>query len=168
MDGDTLFSTELRPHRSARLRSLQTLVLLIAVVWFVVGLAFAIAGAWPIIGFLGAEVLLLYGALVWNLRAGSAHEVIDLTADALTVRRVNHWGQRQDWTFQPYWLRVELEHPPGRSSRLTIASHGRRLVIGAFLPPREREDLAERLRGALLDLRAGPVQPDSPSTSTMA
>jgi len=165
MTGETVFSTVLRPSRSLRLKNLQVVVIIIAVIWFVVGLLFALAGAWPVIGFLGLEVVLLYFALTLNLRRGRAHETINLTDDELVVSRINHWGQRQNWTFQPYWLRVELERPPGRRSRLSLISHGESLVVGAFLPPAERELLAYRLREALARIRGGNPQPESPSTS---
>ena len=57
MTGETVFSTVLRPSRSLRLKNLQVVVIIIAVIWFVVGLLFALAGAWPVIGFLGLEVV---------------------------------------------------------------------------------------------------------------
>ncbi len=156
--GAVLYSAVLRPHRSAGAAGLRTVLLLVAVVWLVVGLAFAAAGAWPVVPFLGLEALLLYAALRFNLRAGNAYEALNLTPDALTVRRVDHWGKSRHFSFPPCWLQVNLEAPAGRQSRLELRSHGRSLVIGAFLLPEERQELARALRRELVRLtrsRAG-------------
>jgi uncharacterized membrane protein len=53
----------------------------------------------------------------------------------------------------PYWVRVQLEEPAGRSSRLTLWSHGKGIRIGAFLPPMERASFAQRLKSALYSAR---------------
>jgi uncharacterized membrane protein len=53
------------------------------------------------------------------------------------------------WRFQPFWLQVVLEERPDRSNRLTVASHGRSLVIADFLPPVARGELAAAIRFAL-------------------
>jgi uncharacterized membrane protein len=46
-------------------------------------------------------------------------------------------------------VRLDLEERIGRSSELSIASHGKRLVFGAFLTDLEREDFAQALSRAL-------------------
>jgi uncharacterized membrane protein len=42
-----------------------------------------------------------------------------------------------------------MDDPPRRDSLLTLVSHGRRLVIGLFLTPQERLELAHALQRAL-------------------
>ena len=148
-DTTVLFSAILRPHRSAGPHTLRLVVCLVAVVWLMVGLAFVAVGAWPILPFLGLEVLLLAVALRLNLRAGNAYEAINLTPRALTVRRVNHWGRQSDFSFAPHWLQVNIADPPERWSPLELRSHGRSLTIGNFLLPEERVQLARTLRREL-------------------
>jgi len=53
---------------------------------------------------------------------------------------------------------VILEERPDESNRLFIASHGRSLAIGDFLPPSARRELATTIREALLRWRS-PVAP---------
>jgi uncharacterized membrane protein len=46
-------------------------------------------------------------------------------------------------------VRLRLEERVGRTSELSLASHGKRLVLGSFLTDPEREDFAAALRAAL-------------------
>ena len=147
--GPVLFSTELRPQRSAGPAAIRLVSLLVAGVFGIVSIVFVIAGAWPVMPFLGAEIILLSGALWLNHRAGNTVEAISLTEQALTVRRVDARGKRTDVSFAPHWLQVNIDPAPTRRSPLELRSHGRSLVIGSFLLPEERLRLARTLRREL-------------------
>jgi uncharacterized membrane protein len=67
----------------------------------------------------------------------------------LTVTRVAPSGQSQSWSFNPYWVSLSVKPRIGRSSELSIASHGQRLVFASFLTDEEREDFASALSSAL-------------------
>lgn len=151
-DSAVTYSVVLRPQRSADDRTLRTVVLAFAGVWFVAGVVFIAAGAWPVTPFLGLEVVLLYGAFRLNRRAGNAYEAINLSACALTVRRMDHWGKESDFSFPPHWLQVNIQDPPDRKSPLELRSHGTSLIIGSFLLPQERLSLAHALRRELARL----------------
>jgi uncharacterized membrane protein len=144
-----LYSAVLRPHRSAGRKVARVVAGLVAGLLMVVGTGFLLAGAWPVLPFLGLEVVLLYAALRLNQHAGNAFEAINLTRHALTVRRVDHWGKQSDFSFSPDWLQVNLQPMPGHDNRLELRTHGRSLAIASFLLPHEREELALTLRRAL-------------------
>jgi uncharacterized membrane protein len=144
-----LYSAVLRPHRSAGQKVARVVAGLVAGLLMIVGTGFLLAGAWPVLPFLGLEVVLLYAALRLNQRAGNAFEAISLTRHALTVRRVDHWGKQSDFSFPPDWLQVNLQPMPGHDNRLELRTHGRSLAIASFLPANEREELALTLRRAL-------------------
>ena len=148
-DDDLLFDAELKPHRSLSPRGFIWLMSGICLISFSAWLAFFLAGAWPVVGFLGADVLLIYLAFRVNYRRGNMRETLQLTADRLTVQRISHWGEVQTWEFQPYWLQVLLDDSPDVENQLTLRSHGRSLVIGSFLPPDERTQVATALKQAL-------------------
>lgn len=148
-DAAVLYSAVLRPHRSLGRPATTRIVMVIAGLWLVVGLAFTALGAWPVLPFLGLEIVLLLLFFRLNHRAGNACEAINLTPAALTVRRIDHWGQQSLVSFPPQWLQVNLEPLAGRDNRLELRSHGRSLTIASFLPPHEREELALALRRAL-------------------
>ena len=81
---------------------------------------------------------------------------------ALRRRARRARGRVERWSFQPFWLRAELEAPDEHRCRLTLSSRGTRVSLGAFLAPEERRALYRTLREALDGLRS------SPSTSPMS
>lgn len=151
--GPVLFDALLTPHRSLSPRGFVVLMTVICGVSFVAGLAFFMLGAWPIPGFLGLDVLLIYLAFKVNYRRGRMYETLRLTHDDLTVERVDPRGRRRAWRFQPIWLQVLIDEPPHSDSPLVLRSHGRSLAVGSFLAPQERADLARALRDALTRAR---------------
>jgi uncharacterized membrane protein len=126
----------------------------ICIVSFGTGLLFFMLGAWPVIGFMGLDVALIYLAFRLNFRALRRYETLDLTDDALTVTRVEPSGRSQAWSFNPYWVRLRLEPRIGRSTELSLASHGQRLVFASFLSDSEREEFAHALSSALSAARS--------------
>jgi uncharacterized membrane protein len=142
------FDAVLYPHRSLPPQGFMVLMLVLSVVSFAAGVSFVLLGAWPIFGYFGLDVLLVYLAFRASYRSARMHEWVRLTADTLTVERVGQRGERRRWQFQPFWLRVVLEEQE-ETSRLVLASHGRELVVGGFLAPAERRNLAVALKEAL-------------------
>ncbi len=130
---------------------------------FVAGLVFLAVGAWPVIGFLGLDVLLVWIAFRMNYARARQSERIALYPDRMSIWRRDHWGREQVLELQPYWLRVRVVRHHGEVSRLLLASHGRRHVIGQFLAPDERERLALHLDDVLVALREGRPLPAPPS-----
>jgi uncharacterized membrane protein len=127
----------------------MVLMAAVCIVSFGTGLLFYLLGAWPVIGFMGLDVALIYIAFKLNFRALRLYETVDLTDDSLTVTRVAPSGKAESWSFNPYWVRLTLQPRLGRSSELSIASHGSRLVFASFLTDEEREDFAAALGSAL-------------------
>jgi len=141
------------PHRSLGPTGFLALMAVLCGCSFAVGLGFFLSGAWPVVGFLGVDVLVVYLAFRLNYRAARAYETVRLTPGALEVTKVDPGGRGRRISFQPYWLAVDMDDPPRRHSRLTLRSHGRWLEIGGFLTPEEKLDLARRLRRALDEAR---------------
>ena len=153
----------LTPHRSLTPAGFWAVMAVLIVMNFAAGTLFFILGAWPVIGFMGLDVALVYWAFRVSFNRGRAEERVRLDADALTVERRNAAGHRETFTFKPpHWLRVSLEETPGRGARLVLSSHGRYLTLGAFLGPEERIAVAGAIKDALARLRA---PHSSPSTS---
>ncbi len=157
---DVLFHAELRPNRSAGLSVANNVLIFLLVVFVPTAIGFTLAGAWPVFGFLGLELVLLYGALRLNLRSSRVVETIAVTRSRLTVHRRNPWGRDQSWSLQPQWLNVDAD----RRGRLELRSQGRILALGAFLTRAERVALADKLQRALAAL-AQPCRPTVPDTA---
>jgi uncharacterized membrane protein len=151
---DPHFERVLLPHRSLPPRGFHVMMALLGLVSFVVGLVFVAIGCWPIFGFFGLDVLALYLAFRFSYRNARQREVLRLAADDFTVERIDIYGERRLWRFQPFWLRVVLEERPDESNRLFLASHGKRFAIGDFLGAPPRRELATSLHAALARWRA--------------
>ncbi len=156
---ETLFDAVLTPHRSLGPRGFVILMTVICCVSFAAGLVFFLAGAWPVVGFLGLDVLLIYLAFRANYRSARMYERLHLEPGKLTVERVSYYGERKVWQFEPYWLRLEYERPGEHESRLRLTSHGRSVTVGSFLSPEERENFADALSDALAKLRRSSEAP---------
>ena len=150
------FDAVLYPNRSLGRFGFHLLMAAIVLVSGAIGAAFVLAGAWPVTGFLGLDVLLLYLAFRWNYRQGSRAEFIRLDAAGLVVRRVDPEGRAREWRFDANWVRITVEDPPHPGSHLILSSHGRSLVVGAFLSPEERLEVGKALRAALAAHRQAP------------
>jgi uncharacterized membrane protein len=148
------FERVLLPHRSLPPRGFHILMLILGLVSLAVGVGFVSIGSWPIVGFFGLDVAALYLAFRLSYRSARQREVLRLAGDDFTVERVDIYGERRTWRFQPFWLRVVLEERPDAANRLLLASHGRSLAIGDFLGPPMRRELATSLRAALARWRA--------------
>ena len=151
------FSAVLTPHRSLGPKGFMVLMAAVCAVSFGTGLLFYLIGAWPVVGFMGLDVAFIYVAFRLNFRALRLYETVDLTREALTVTRVDPSGKAQSWDFNPYWVRLSLAQRRGRSTELSLASHGRRLVFASFLTDPEREDFALALSSALSAAKGSPA-----------
>lgn len=153
---EPIFDAVLYPHRSLGPHGVRVLLLAIAGALTLVGLYFALLGAWPVLPFFGCEILIFWWAFRANARDGRRSERLRLTPEAMTVARVRPSGQSHEHRFAPpHWLAVELKPRPGGDNELRLASHGRSVRVGGFLTPEERDDLAGALRDALRRLRGG-------------
>lgn len=148
-----LFDAELRPHRSLNRRGFALLMALFGGVSLIVGLAFLAVGAWPVFGFFGLDVLLLWFAFRLSYRDARARETFRLTEGELRVARIDADGRQCSWSFQPYWLRISYPDPPEPGSQVVLSSHGRSLGVASFLPVDEKVAFAKSLRAAVASLR---------------
>jgi uncharacterized membrane protein len=155
----TLFSATITPHRSLGRTGFVLVMLLIGGFSFVGGLVFFVVGAWPVVGFLGLDVLLLYWAFRANYRAAKAYEQVTVTSSELRVRKVSHRGKAAEWTLNPLWTRIDREsHEEFGLLRLFLVSRGWRLLVASFLGPREKESFAKALSDALIEAKRGPTR----------
>ncbi len=146
----------LHPHRSLSPRGFVILMTAVGTVSFIAGAAFWWIGAWPVMGFFGLDVALIYWAFKLNYRSGELFETVDLSPQLLKLTRVHPSGRCEVFDFNPYWARVRLtiDRPDGRTS-MRLAAQGREILFGQFLNDDERRDFANALSGALVRSRSG-------------
>ncbi|MBL6953345.1 MAG: DUF2244 domain-containing protein [Alphaproteobacteria bacterium] len=165
-EGELLFDAELRPNRSLSVQGFRILMAVVCLFSLVVGLAFYLQGAWPVLGFLGLDVVAFYLAFRLSFRSGRLTETVRLSQDELSIHRIQPSGRRRQWSFQPYWARVSLESDEtdapdaadasggpsdgiGSHGSILVTSHGRGVRLGRFLAPEERRSFADALGLAL-------------------
>ncbi|MFN3230748.1 MAG: DUF2244 domain-containing protein [Alphaproteobacteria bacterium] len=152
------FDAVLHPHRSLSATGFLVLMIAVSLISFVAGMFFLLHGAWPVLGFFGLDVLLIYVAFKLSFRAGRQFETLRLDASSLELRRVAPNGNEQAWRLEPYWARVSVDE----KGTLHLTSHGRDVAFGAFLNEDERDSLRDALSGALRRWRKGPAATATP------
>lgn len=149
------FHAVLTPHRSLGPTGFLALMVALGAISFVTGMIFLIAGAWPVLGFFGLDVLVIYIAFKLNYRSGRLYETLDLTPARFTLTRVHPSGRQEQFDCNPYWARVSLREWPDGRTALSVISRGNELAFARFLTDEERRDLATALKEALLAARGG-------------
>ena len=145
----TLFEAVITPPRGFGFAGLRAAALLLGLPAVGVTVLFVILGAWPVMGFLGAELGLVLGLLALHTRRGARRrEIVALTAEGLTVTRVDGRARRAV-VLDPYWSRVALRERAGAACALWLTGRGQAVEIGQDLGDAERRALAEALGEAL-------------------
>lgn len=148
-----LFDRTLRPNAPMNVGALAFIAAAIVAINLGFGLYFILRGAWPVTPFMGVDAILLAWAFHASCNAAKCYERICLTPAMLRVERHPARGRPIHFEFNPYWVRVDYEDAAGRGSRLALASHGRFVQIGAFLPPDQKRSVAQGLAAALAGSR---------------
>ena len=154
----TLFSALLTPHRSLNRTGFLLVMAAVSVASFAAGIACLMIGAWPVLGFLGLDVIAVYVAFRINFRSAQAYEEILVTPSELRLRRVSHRGQVMEFAFNPLWVQLDqVIHEEFGVERLFLVSKGRRVALASFLGPDEKASFAKALLAALAAARRGPI-----------
>jgi uncharacterized membrane protein len=149
-----IFATTVAPYRSLPPRRLTWIMLGLAAFGCCCSIGFVLAGAWPVTGFFGVDIALLYFAFRLSYRSARQRESVRLTQRALDIERIGVHGERQSWQLEPTWLRVTIDENAQGRGRLLLSSRGKTVGLGAFLNTDERRRLADELKAALRQWRA--------------
>ncbi len=164
MDGEAaeapLFAALLTPHRSMGWPGFIAVMAAVGAVNLVGAVIFASIGAWPVLPFLGLDVLIIFLAFRANYRHARAFEEVIVTPTEIRIRKVTWHGHAREWRFNPAWtrLRETRDDEDGQVLGLTLDEGRRQLDIATFLPPVEREGFGKALTTALAEARRGPVR----------
>lgn len=150
------FRAVLTPYRSLSRTGFIALMSAIGLVGFVTGMAFLMIGAWPVLGFFGLDVALIWLAFKLNYRSGRQTETIEIDGGRLTLTRIDPWGRARITELPATWIDVRLREGHDGRTAIALATHGREHPFGGFLTDDERRELAGILRAAVLTARGGP------------
>jgi uncharacterized membrane protein len=158
----TMFEATVSPHRSLDRKGILILMACMMVGSLFVTSLMAALGAWPVIGFNGADVTLAILLLWLNVRAARARELLQLTDQKFLITRTDVRGRRVQISVPPYWLNVVLQERAGTVPKLLLTSRGKAVEVARQLGEAQKRDLAAALTRALHNLR-NPVF-DNPQT----
>ncbi len=150
------FRAVLTPYRSLSRTGFLILMSGIGLVSFVAGMVFLMIGAWPVLGFFGLDVALIWLAFKLNYRSGRQYETIEIADGLMTLTHVDPSGRVRTTQLTATWVDVRLKRTPDGRTALALASHGHEHPFGRFLTDDERREFTTILRDALLQARGGP------------
>lgn len=141
------------PPSSLSPRGFDRVMLALGCVSFFMGCVFILVKAYPVAGFMGLEVLLLWLVFRASMRSQQARTYLRITAETVDLRKVDAKGRERLARMPAYFARVEFDRGASGPRSLRLAHSGRRYAIGEHLTQRERESLARRLDQALAAAR---------------
>ena len=153
--GHVIFAATLTPYRSLGSTGFAVLMAFVGLTCFFAGIMFYAVGAWPVVGFLGLDVFIIWLAFRLNYRAARASEHVSLSRDALIIRKVRPNGRANEVMFNPYWVRLEVTEIEDEGiARIEVRARDRAVSVGSFLNPDDRRSFAMALRAALAEAKS--------------
>jgi len=149
LTGPLYLDAEIRPNRSLPDQGFRALMIALCALGLAAGGAFALIGAWPVAGFFGLDILLVWLAFRLSYRDGRRLETIQVTADEIRVSRRYPNGRVTSFRLPGAWTRLSVAGAGQADVQARLSAMGKHLVIGSFLSPRERESLAAAVQDAL-------------------
>ena len=145
------FSAALRPHRSLSPHGFALLMTAVGGVFFLFGIFFIALGAWPVFGFLGLDVLIVYLAFRRSFADAEVREIVEVTGHEVVLYNARPTKPVTECRFPRPWVRVHLDEDHEREliGSLALVYAGRRTEFASFLAPEERKSLAAALKAAV-------------------
>ncbi|MCX7340783.1 MAG: DUF2244 domain-containing protein [Hyphomicrobiales bacterium] len=145
-----IFAAVITPHRSLGQQGFRLVMTLVCLASIIASIPFMIAGAWPVAGFFGLDVLALYVAFRVNFRDARGFEEVAVSPVKVMLAKVTPKGERAEWRFDTIFTRLERQDDEDFGlMRLSVVSRGQSVQVAQALSPRERASLYDAMAGAL-------------------
>lgn len=154
-----LLDAVITPQRSLGPRGFAIFMGVLAALSFACGMLFVSLGAWPVFGFFGLDVLLVWLAFKWSYASGEAREVVRVTQGSVYIAQYDPKGRmKAEADLNPYWARlIVARDEDDRVTRMGLKLHDRLYPIAGDLSPNERTEFAGVMAEALRKARAVPT-----------
>lgn len=155
MTQSPLFAALLTPHRSLSPSGIRWVIAFTAIMASIPGVVFFAMGAWPVVGLMGLDIVLLTWALTASYADKDAFEEITLWPDTLDIRSVSKKGRETSLSFNPFLVRFSVVRDnDDRVIALKIVSRESEVEIGRFLTPDDKASFAAAFAPALSRAKA--------------
>jgi uncharacterized membrane protein len=152
--GIRYMDASIRPNKALSERGLTVVMLALMSISFVAGVSFLLIGAWPVVGFFGLDIILVWWALRHTARRlDKQHETVTILSEMIHVSRTDARGAVRHWTVSPAFARVSVEEKEDFPPEVSLICGGQGLSLGAALAPSERRDLARAMEQAIWKAR---------------
>ena len=136
------------PYRSLSKKGFKYLMIWVTSIFLGIGIFFWKIGAWPVFGFLGLDVLMVYYAFKINYKSGEIYENLRLFDKSFEITRIFPSGKKQTWDLEPYWAKAEITGLRNNKN-LVIKSKEKMVLVGSFLNINDKKKLLEKIQEAL-------------------
>lgn len=151
-----IFQALLTPYRSLGRRGFRVMMSFFCLVSLVTGTLFLMNGAWPVVGFFGLDVLIVWWAFSASYRSAKAREEVLVTRTDCAIRKTSPKGDVQEAHHNPFFARFSVNrHEEIGITRMSVDSRNVSTEIGSFLNPDDKDSFAEAFQEALIRARRG-------------
>lgn len=152
------FTAVLTPHRSLGPNGFMILMICFGLISFVAGILFWRIGAWPVFGFFGLDLLLLWLAFKLNYAAARQFEEVLVSRSEIIIRKVGPGRRHLEYRFNPFWVRLNVERIEDEGvTKIALTGRDEQVDLGNFLNPDDRTSFAGAMANALAVAKAGGV-----------
>ena len=144
-----LYSITLKPYRSLNKIGFITMMAVLCGFSFIAGIIFMKKGAWPVFGFFGLDILLVYIFFRLSYKSGKEFEVINLTKKKLIIKKYKEKKIIKTYILDANWVKIQIQNPLEHSSKLQISSKNKSIIIGSFLRLDEKIEVLQNIENAL-------------------
>lgn len=152
------FTAVLTPYRSLGPNGFLILMACLGGVSFVAGVLFLQIGAWPVFGFFGLDMALIWMAFKLNYASARQYEEVSVSRSEIVIRKIGPGKRHLEYRFNPVWVRLSVKRLEDEGvTRIELSSRGETVDLGNFLNPEDRTSFAGAMSNALATAKAGGV-----------
>ena len=144
-----LYSITLKPYRSLNKIGFITMMVVLCGFSFITGIIFMKKGAWPVFGFFGLDILLVYIFFRLSFKSGKEFEIVNLTKKKLIIKKYKEKKIIKTYILDANWVKIQIQNPLEHSSKLQISSKNKSIIIGSFLRLDEKIEVLQNIENAL-------------------
>jgi uncharacterized membrane protein len=148
-----IFHARLSPQNSLSTAGAKILLLGFSGCGLFISIGFIFLGAWPVFGFMAADIVLLCFVLRLILEKSYYVEEITISNHNIKIRFFNGKTCRKTVSFNPYWTMVDLSLSRNQKSILCFRSHGQFTEIAEFMCLKDKRQLAEKLESCIRSIK---------------
>jgi uncharacterized membrane protein len=140
------FKIVAKPNCSLSRQGMYIVVGIVAFFSLAIALAFSLMGAWLVLPFAGAEMILVAGAFYYMQCHANDFESITIIGDELSLDK-RDYKQTSRVVLNCYWAKVLLVKQPSGDHALLLKSHGKEYEFGKrLMHDEDKVALAKQLK----------------------